>query len=31
MLDVAFVLITIAFFALSLDYAAACDRGLEAI
>jgi hypothetical protein len=31
MLDVAFVLITIAFIALSLGYAAACDRGLGAI
>jgi hypothetical protein len=31
MLDVVFVLITIAFFAVSLGYAAACDRGLGAI
>jgi hypothetical protein len=30
MLDLAFVLITIAFFAVSLGYAAACDRGLGA-
>jgi hypothetical protein len=30
MLDLAFVLITIAFFALSLGYAAACDRGIGA-
>ncbi len=30
MLDVVFVLITIAFFAVSLGYAVACDRGLGA-
>jgi hypothetical protein len=30
MLDVVFVLITIAFFAVALGYAAACDRGLGA-
>jgi len=28
MLDIAFVLITIAFFAVALGYTAACDRGL---
>jgi hypothetical protein len=30
MLDLAFVLITIAFFAASLGYAAACNRGIGA-
>ena len=30
MLDLLFVLITIAFFAASLGYAAACDRGIGA-
>jgi hypothetical protein len=30
MLDVVFVLITIAFFAVTLAYAAACDRGIGA-
>jgi hypothetical protein len=30
MLDLVFVLITIGFFAVSLGYTAACDRGLGA-
>jgi hypothetical protein len=30
MLDVVFILITVAFFAASLAYAAACDRGVGA-
>ena len=30
MLDLAFVLITIAFFAIALGYATACDRGIGA-
>jgi hypothetical protein len=30
MLDLLFMLITIAFFTVSLGYAAACDRGLGA-
>jgi hypothetical protein len=30
MLDVAFILITVAFFAVSLAYTAACDRGIGA-
>ena len=29
MLDLVFVLLTIAFFVLAVGYAAACDRGLE--
>lgn len=30
MLDLVFVLITVAFFAAALGYAAACDRGIGA-
>lgn len=30
MLDLVYVLITVAFFALSLGYASACDRGVGA-
>jgi hypothetical protein len=30
MLDVVFVLITVVFFAVSLGYAATCDRGIGA-
>jgi hypothetical protein len=30
MLDVVFVLITVVFFAVTLGYAAACDRGIGA-
>jgi hypothetical protein len=30
MLDVLFVLITVVFFAVTLGYAAACDRGIGA-